>query len=395
MTGPAEAHGSRYARGNMVVDQVRLASRPLLFVLAAAAWLCVVGSCTVWAQGSLSGANSLSLALSDLDFSTLSLTESLTVTYRYDRVSASSRTSFGLTGLTSQNLRLSAPMGELNLQGSLSFTAVDFSRASLSLSGSWDGLSHTTTLLVGNVGTSQTPSVAAGMTFRASGAIEGLGRLTLVMGLGASPSGQLVEGCDLVYAGMRVSWSDLDFCGGTAGVDLSFGCEGVESERLSWTYPLPFCDFQLRLSSSYVDLLEFQGVTASVAGGLWEARTSETLAFDQDYAFTRGSWSVSGPFFGGNMSSSVSYDSASILSQSFTWSRNFETWSLTLSPAFEIVSFDWKTMVFDIPSLRATIRWDLACCLGVEGIDLGDLVGNWTVSRGGFDQVSFSYTVAF
>ena len=95
------------------------------------------------------------------------------------------------------------------------------------------------------------------------------------------------------------------------------------------------------------------------------------------------------------MSSSVSYDSASILSQSFTWSRSFETWSLTLSPAFEIVSFDWKTMAFDIPSLRATIRWDLACCLGLEGIDLGDLVGNWTVSRSGFDQVSFSYTVAF
>jgi len=245
---------------------LRTASRPLLFFLGTA-WVCVVVSCSLWAQGSLSGANSLSLSLSDLDFSTLSLTETFTVTYRYDQFSASSRTSLGVTGLTSQSLRLSVPMGDLRLQGSLSFTAVDFSRASLSLSGSWGSLSHTTTLLVGNLGTSQTPSVAAGMTFRASGAIEGLGRLTWVMGLGASPSGQLVEGCNLVFAGMRISWSNLRFCGGTGGVDLSFGCEGLESERLSWVYPLPFCDFQLRLSSSYVGLMEFQGVTASVAGG--------------------------------------------------------------------------------------------------------------------------------
>ena len=338
----------------------------------------------------------MSISMSSIDPILMDVSDTFTVTYRYERFTISSRTTLGVEGLTGQSFRLSTPLGSYSLRGSTSFSGDVFSSANLAVSGSWEGIAFTTTLLVSNVGTTQSPSYGAGMTFRVSGAVEGLGRLTLVTGIGATPYGSVTESCDIEFGGARISWSGLEICGGTAGLDMVFDCDGPASQYASWTVPVPFCDLQFRVYAVSEGLLDFTGLTLSLSGTLWGVRTNGTIAYDQDITFTQGSWSASGDFFGGRLSSTVSYNEEEILSQSFTWSRAFDYWSLTLSPEFDIVSFGWGEMEFDVPSLRATLRWDLACCFGMgDDIDLGDLVVNLTVSEDGLDQISATYSMVF
>ena len=360
--------------------------------LAVALFLCL----TVSGQSMLYGSNSLTVSMSSIDPILMDVSDTFTVTYRYDRFTLSSRTSLGVSGLTGQSFRLSTPLGSYSLRGSVSFSDDAFSSGNLAVSGSWEGIAFTTTLLLSNLGTTQSPSYGAGMTFRVSGGVEGLGRLTIVTGIGATPYGSVSESCQLEFGGARISWSGLELCGGTAGVDVVFDCDGPDSQYASWTVPVPFCDLQFRVYSVFEDLLDFTGMTWSLGGTLWGVRTNGTLAFDESLAFTQGSWSTSGDLLGGRLSSTVSYDEAEILSQSFTWSRAFDYWSLTLSPEFDILSFGWGEMEFDVPSLRATLRWDLACCFGMgDDIDLGDLVVNLTVSREELEQISATYSMVF
>ena len=348
------------------------------------------------AQSLLYGTNSMSVSILSITPLQMDVSDTFTISYRYDRFSISSRTSLGVAGLTGQSFRLSTPIGDYSVQGSASFTSEAFTNANFAISTSWEGVGLTTTLVAANQGSVQTPSYGAGITLRASGMVEGLGRFTVITGIGATPYGSILEDCDLTFGGARISWSSVPFCGGTGSFDIVFSCDGLDAQYWSWTMPLPFCDLRLRVNGVHEGLFLFQGLSVSTSGTLWGARTNGTIAYDETLTFTQGSWSVTNDFFGGRLSSTLSYDEASIISQSFTWSRAWDFWSLTLSPEFEILAFDWQTMEFDIPSLRATLRWDLACCLGLhDDIDLGDLVLNLTVSRDGFDRIAATYTMVF
>jgi len=366
------------------------------FGLAAAIFLLWAGT-TAGQTGSLYGVNTVRLSLRSFDPISVDLTETFSATYRYERFSIATRSSFALSGLTSQDLRVAFPLGDLSLQGSVSFTHVAFSRAGFSVTGSHTGVGYAVNLLLADLGTPQTPSVSAGVTLRVSGTVPDIGRITVLLGLGATPFGQVVEGCSLCYQGARISVSDLRICGGTLAVDLTFGQGGLESERANWTFPLPWCDLQLRVHLSYVDLFEFTGMIAGVNGTLWGLRTNGNFSFDQTYAFTQGSWSLSGPFFGGQLSTSISFDDTDLLSQSISWSRGFDRWSIVLTPTFEIVSIVGSTMQFDIPSIRAALRYDLVCCDEIpRPIDLGDLVLDLFITRdGGFEQISVTYSMRF
>jgi len=366
-------------------------------IALAAALLLVSAGAAVGQVGSLYGVNTVTLSVTGFDPLGLDLSETFAATYRYERFSIATRSSFALSGLTSQDLRVAFPLGDLSLQGNASFTGVAFSRAGLSVTGSHTGVGYAVTLLLAELGTPQTPSTGAGLTFRASGTIPDVARITVLLGLGATPFGQVIEGCSLCYEGARVSVSDLRICGGTLEVDLTFGQGGLDSQRANWTFPLPWCDLQLRVNLSYVDLFEFTGMIAGVNGTLWGIRTNGNFSFDETYAFMQGSWSLSGPFFGGQLSSSISFDDTDLLSQSISWSRAFDRWSIVVTPTFEILSVVGSTMQFDVPSVRVTLRYDLVCCDEVErAIDLGDLIANLFVTRdGGFEEISITYSMRF
>jgi len=127
-------------------------------------------------------------------------------------------------------------------------------------------------------------------------------------------------------------------------------------------------------------------------GKIGELSVSGSFSFESVQTFSRGVWSVSGPFFGGTLSSTTSIDETTLLSQAFTWSYRSNGFSVSASPTFQIVSFDGTNLVFDIPSVRATMRWDLVCC---DGIDVGDLTVSFTLSRQSFEQISATYSYAF
>ena len=208
----------------------------------------------------------MSLSVSDMDLSTLTLSESLSVTYRYDRLSVSSRTSLGNEGLLAQGFRMACPLGELSLQGSGSFTSEQFSRADLSVSGRSGQVAYGVTLLIAELGTQTDSAVGAGVTIRVAGLIEQFARVSAILGLGATPYGQVEEGCDLCYDGIRLSLTDIDFCGGKTALDVLFGHTGPESETVSWSGPMPFGlleGFTLRVSTRFSDLFSYESSSLS------------------------------------------------------------------------------------------------------------------------------------
>lgn len=343
-----------------------------------------------YAQGTLSGSNAFTLSLSDLDFSTLDLSDTLSVAYKVDRFSISGRTAYSIAGLTSQSFRLSTPLGDFTMQGSMSFSATSFTRANLALSGRWEGIPFTVSLLSANTGSTQTPSYDFGTTVRVSGVVPDFGRLSAILGIGATPFGRVEEGFS--FEGLRVSFGNLVFCGGTANADFSLGQTGLYSETVSWSVPIPFCDFKIRISLRYLDLFDFQGLTASVRGTIGDLKISGSFAFDSVLSFSRGSWSLSGPFYGGTLSSSTTFNASTLVSQNFSWSYRADSFSLSLTPTFEIVSFDGTFLVFDIPSIRANMSWKLIC----DGeLDLGTVSATLNITKEKIEKLSLTYTYTF
>lgn len=369
----------------------------MVLVCAAGTFWSVAAS----AQGTLSGSTAVTVSISNFDFSTLSFSDTLAATYRVDRFSLSGRSVFSLTDFTSQDFRLTAPLGDFALQGGMSFSPTQtapFTRANLVLSGAWEGVSFTVSALSANIGSAQTPAYDCGSTIRLSGTIMDCAYLSATLGIGATPFGSVQQG--MSYEGMRISWGNIAFCGGTANLDFLLDQAGLDSETISWSVPIPYVHFStfglnIRLdgfngpAGSWFDLL---GFSASLRGKIGKLSVSGSFSFESVQTFSRGVWSVSGPFFGGTLSATTSIDETTLLSQAFTWSYRSNGFSVSASPTFEIASFDGTNLVFDIPSVRATMRWDLVCC---DGIDVGDLTVSFTVSRQSFEQISVTYSYAF
>lgn len=359
------------------------------------------GSVAAFAQGTLSGSTAVTVSISNFDFSTLSFSDTMAATYRVDSFSLQGRSVFSLTDFTSQAFYLTAPLGDFALQGGMSFSPTQtapFARANLVLSGTWERVSFTVSALSANIGSAQTPAYDCGSTIRLSGNIMDCAYLSVTLGIGATPFGSVQQG--MFYEGMRISWGNIAFCGGTAKLDFLFDQAGLDSETISWFVPIPYVHFStfglnIRLdgfngpAGSWLDLL---GFSASLRGKIGELSVSGSFSFESVQTFSRGVWSVRGPFFGGTLSSTTSIDETTLLSQAFTWSYQSHGFFVSASPTFEIASFDGTNLVFDIPSVRATMRWDLMCC---DGIDVGDLTVRVTVSRQSFEQVSITYSYAF
>jgi len=252
--------------------------------------------------------------------------------------------------------------------------------------------------LLTNIGTPQTPSYDFGNTFRFSGLVPEIGRLSVILGIGATPFGSVQQG--FCYEGMRISWGNLAFCGGTANLDFLFDQTGLYSETVSWSVPIPYVHFSnfglnIRLSGFNgppSDWFDVKGITASLRGKIKELSVSGSFAFESVQTFSRGVWSVSGPFWGGTLAATTTIDKDTLLSLAFTWSYQSHGFSVTVSPDFQITSFDGPTLVFDIPSVKATFWWDLVCC---DGIDVGDLSVSIALSRESFEQISVTYSYAF
>jgi hypothetical protein len=359
--------------------------------------LCLVPLGAEAAQVSLSGANTLSVSMSDMDITTFTLSESLAITYRYDRFSISSRTSFGNEGLLGQSFRVSAPFGDLSLQGSASFTSDQFSRTDLSVSGRSGGVAYAVTFLVAELGTQTESAIGAGMTIRIAGVIEGFARISTILGLGATPYGQIEEaGCIPSFDGLRISVTDIELCGGRAALDVLFGQTGLDSENISWSGSLPIPlldDFTLRASARFSDLFTYENSSLSIGGIVGDIALNATFAYED--AFVQGSISMRRPFLEGQLLSTASFDSDTILGLSFNWTRAFEAWSANVTPMFEIIDQYEGGMQFDIPSAQVTLRFDLACCIGQPTAELGDLTFSLSVSKTGFDRIVVSHSFPF
>lgn len=344
-----------------------------------------------WTQGTLSGTNTISLSVFGFDPFELDLSNSVSLLYRIDRLFLVSQTAFSLAGLTSQNFRLRAPLGDFTVQGSLSFSPTDFTRATLGLSGLWEGLTFMNSSTLTKGGSSQTPSIAFATSTRVSGSIPNLGRLALSLDVGTTTSDP-IQSCSLSFKRMRVSWGGLSFCGGNAAATLLFGCRGLEAEAIHWSIPISFCAFNLRFGLRYIDLFEFQGLSVSLTGQLGEVGVSGNFSFDASYAFRRGSWSLSGPFFGGTLSSANTFDETDLLTWDLRWSYQGDHCSLTLASSLEIIAFDWGSLTFDLPAVFVDLGCDLICCGDVY---LGSLAVGFGLTEGGFEGIEASYSLSF
>jgi hypothetical protein len=283
-----------------------------------------------------------------------------------------------------------AGFGDLTTQGSISFRSGGLTRAMLDASGNWEVLSCSTAFLIADIGSSQTPSYDSGAIIRFSGVMEGLGYLSAAVGIGTTPFGQVMAGS--CFEGARILISDLTFCGGKAGLDLSFGKVGLQSEVMSWQTLLPFHDFKLQVSLRFADLLEFQGLNVSIRGSIGDLQISGYFSSDADYVFAFGGWSLGGPLFGGNLSSGASFNSDSLSSLTMTWTCSDDGFFLVLGPEIEIESFDGRVLQFGTPSVRADIRWTLGCC---DGPEIGDLGVFFVVAKATIEQLRITYTYAF
>ena len=220
------------------------------------------------------------------------------------------------------------------------------------------------------------------------------GRITGIIGVGATPGGQVQTSCCYCYEGARIQVSNVEtLCDGIASFDVSFGKTGIDAENLSWSGMIPAIDVGIRITVRWLELLEFQGLSFSVNTTLGDISVYGSGSFDQDLDFGTASWSLRGPFYGGTLSASTTLDLTGILSQSFTWSYRFNGCSISVTPTFDILSFsDAYTMSFDIPSIRVNGNCRLSCC---GGADLGTLSWSTTVSKAGFSQISITYTNSF
>jgi hypothetical protein len=380
-----------------------MASFTSIRLCAAVALLCVlmVGA-LAWADnpaqpvGKLSGSNTVSLTVADLTLSSVGLSDVFSISYRVQQFSVTSQTSFGTTGLASATFRLSTRLGEYNLQGGTSFSSKTFTRSSFSLSGTLSGVAFVASLVGANLGSDQTPSYGFGTTIRAYGNIPELGRLTAVLGIGATPFGQVQTGS--CFEGARVSWGDLSLCGGKAGVDLAFGDGGLEEEYVSWMATVPALNASLRIGLPYEGLFELQGLTVGLFAKLGCASASSNWSFANDFSFLSGSAQLSGPAWDGNLSSSATFNATGLLSLAASWNCTKDQLSVFLSPEIEIVALGPEfTLSFNLPSIRVDLRYDLTCCeeTALGRISIGQVACGFRLSETGFHDISATYSYSF
>lgn len=352
-------------------------------------WIGLV--CGVYGQGILSGSNTISFSVLGFEPFEIDLSNSVSLSYRIDRLFLSSQTEFSLAGLTSQDFHLRAPLGNSTIQGSLSFSSAEFIRAMLGLSGLWEGLAFVTSSTLSKGGSSQTPSVIFLNSSRVSGLIADLGRLTLNLDVGTTTS-NFIRNCGLSFKRMRVSWGGLSFCGGIAQADFVFGEEGLEGETAGYDFPLPFCDFNATVNLRFLDLFEFQGFTVGVSGHISELSLTGNFAFDADYEFQRGAWLFSGPFLDGILSSSTTFDKTDLLTWDLRWSYQGRHCSLALASSLEIIAFNWRSLTFGLPSVFVDLSCDLICCGDAY---LGSLAVGFGLTESGFEGIEASYSLSF
>jgi len=344
-----------------------------------------------YAQGTLGGSNAVTLTITDpASAFSIDVRDVLNVSYRLDSFSLSGRTTFTTTAPPTQDFRLSAHLGDLAVRGATSFRTDAFTRSNLDLSGSWEGVSYRTSFLISNLGSSQTPSYDTGGVFRIAGVAAGLGYVSIVAGVGASPFGSVREGA--CFEGARILLSDLSLCGGKAGVDLLLGVAGPDTETITWRTTLAYHDLKLQTSLRFIDLFEFQGITASVRATIGDLPITGRVSFTSELVFQSGNWSITAPLFGGSLTSATSFNASTLVSQNLTWSHWGDQLFVVVTPRFDIVSFDGSVLEFAVPEIRVNLRWTLICC---DGPDLGDLGLAIRVTREKFENITVTYTYSF
>jgi len=355
--------------------------------LIACACLASVG----YAQGALGGSNAVTVTITDpASAFSIDVRDVFNVSYRLDDFSLSGRTTFTTTAPPTQDFRLSAHLGDLAVRGATSFRTDAFTRGNLDLSGSWEGVSYRASFLISNLGSSQTPSYDTGGVFRIAGVAAGLGYVSIAAGLGASPFGSVREGA--CFEGARILLSDLSLCGGKAGVDLLLGVAGPDTETLTWQTTLAYHDLKLQTSLRFINLFEFQGITASVRATIGDLTITGRFSFTSDLVFQSGNWSITAPLFGGSLTSTTSFNASTLVSQNLTWSYWGDQLFVVITPRFDIVSFDGTVLEFALPEVRVNLRWTLACC---DGPNLGDLGLAIRLTREKFENITVTYTYSF
>jgi hypothetical protein len=235
-----------------------------------------------------------------------------------------------------QDFRLSAHLGDLGVQGATSFRTNAFTRGNLDLSGSWEGVSYRASLLISNLGSSETPSYDTGGVFRIAGVAAGVGYVSIAAGVGASPFGSVREGA--CFEGARILLSDLSLCGGKAAVDLLLGLAGPDTETITWQTTLAYHDLKLQTSLRFIDLFQFQGVAANMRVTIGGLLITGRFSFDSDLVFQSGNWSITAPLFGGSLTSATTFNATTLVSQNLTWSYWGDQLFVVITPMFDIVS---------------------------------------------------------
>jgi len=340
--------------------------------------------------GTLSGSNYFSVSLADWDLASLALSDVLSVSWRYGRLGFTSTTAFSAQGLASQDFRATIPLDGTLVQGAAYFTEDLFSRGSLTTSWALGEIPFTVSLLGANLGSHQTPDYGFGATLRLSGGIPDLLRWMIQAGIGATPAGQVQTGS--CFEGVRLSVSDIPLCGGAVSADILVGQSGPTGEYVSWQVPLPVGGFKLRVSLSYKDLFEREGLAASVAGTIGELNVYGNFSFDETWAFTHGGWQASGPLFDGDLVSSVTIDPDGIVGLAISYSFSLRDATISLQPEIVLDTTTCFSTGIEIPSLRVDIRYPVTCC---GGVNLGDVSLSLVTSKAGVDSLSFSYAYRF
>jgi hypothetical protein len=344
-----------------------------------------------YTQGTLSGSNAITVTITDpASAFSIDIRDVFNSSYRLDSFSLSGRTTFTTTAAPTQDFRLSAHLGDLGVRGATSFRNNAFTRGNLDLSGSWKGVSYRASLLISNLGSSETPSYDTGGVFRIAGVAAGVGYVSIAAGVGASPFGSVREGA--CFEGARILLSDLPLCGGKAGVDLLLGLAGPDTETITWQTTLAYHDLKLQTSLRFIDLFQFQGVAANVHGTIGDLLITGRFSFASDLVFQSGNWSITAPLFGGSLTSTTSFNANTLVSQNLTWSYWGDQLFVVITPRFDIVSFDGKVLEFAVPEIRIDLRWTLGCC---DGSDLGDLGLAIRATKEKFGSIAVTYTYSF
>ena len=352
---------------------------------------CVCLTSIACAQGTLGGSNAITVTITDpASAFSIDITDVFNASYRLDSFSVSGRTTFTITASPAQDFRLNARLGDLTVQGATSFRTDVFARGNLDLSGSWEGGSYRASLLISNLGSSETPSYDTGGVFRIAGVAAGVGYVSITAGVGASPFGSVREGT--CFEGARILLSDLSLCGGKAGVDVLLGQAGLDSETITWQTTLAYHDLKLQASLRFIDLFQFQGVTANVRCTIGDLPITGRFSFDSDLVFQSGNWSITAPLFGGSLTSATTFNADTLVSQNLTWSYWGDRLFVVITPTFDIVSFDGAMLEFAVPAVRVNLSWFLVCC---DGPELGDLGLVIRATREKLESIAATYTYSF